>query len=543
MARPDRSRINTRAPGAPGQTGGGDKARAKQLCERYKRALTDRRKVEHLWNEVIDYTMPHRVGTLDSGETDRRTDLIFDETAVVGADELVAQLVDGLTPAFSDIFRMSPGPRFPEALRAPNIQRELDEIQAYLHTVLRQSNFQAEMQEYYYDLIIGTGNLAVWDGGKPGKIEFQAQSLTQLAIDRGPGDSVDGRFRERPVQLRHLKAEWPKATLSAELQQRLKHKDTDSVQVIESFTRDLKRKDTEVWRYEVVVKDTEDVIFADDIEGDGSQPIITTRWSKAPSDLYGRGPLMRVLPAIKTANFLIELTLENAQMAIGSMWLYDDDGVINPDTITMEPGAWIPRRKGSSVEPLTSQGRFDISSMSLEEMRGNIRRGLFLEDYDRGGKTPISASEAVFRKQDNNRRMAAAFGRFQAELIFPLIRRVVHILRKQGAIELPKLDGQEIDLQVVSPLAQAQQFQDVEAFMGWAGAVGQAYGPESVSLLSKQEEVAAWLAQKHGMPAHLVRTQRELAQRMKQVADGMNQLPTDENGAPQIPNLKPRQSL
>ena len=54
--------------------------------------------------------------------------------------------------------------------------------------------------------------------------------------------------------------------------------------------------------------------------------------------MYGRGPLINALSAIKTTNLTIELILENAQMAISGIYQMDDDGVINPDTINLS--AW-----------------------------------------------------------------------------------------------------------------------------------------------------------------------------------------------------------
>jgi len=532
---PQGKAVNTTIPLPDAGGASNDGSRARTLIERQQRAVSTRDQVKSIWDEVIEYTMPHRRTSEEQSEGDRRTDLIFDETAVVGTSEFVSLLVDGLTPNFSNIFKLQPGPRFPDELKSPELQRELDGITDYIHRVLRQSNFASEVQEFYYDLAIGTANMAIWDGGGPGKVTFSAESITDLVIDRGPNDTVDGRFRSRKVKLKHLKQEWPKAKLSDPLQRRLKNGDTDEVTVIEAFTRDWSAKDTETWLYEVVVKDETEVIHTDKITGNGSQPILTARWGKSPRDLYGRGPLMAVLPAIKTVNFLIELTIQNAQMAIGGVWQYDDDGVINPDQISFEPWSMIPRRVNSTgIEPLQTQARFDVSNLVVDDMRTNIRRGLFLEDFDGGGKTPISASEAVFRKQDNNRRMASAFGLFQGEFILPMIRRVVHLLRQHGVIELPRIDGQEIDLQVVSPLAQAQASQDIESLTRYLGTVGQAFGPDAVNFAVKQHETMTWLAQKEGVPSHLVPTQREIAKQIEQVKQAAQQVPTDQNGQPMV---------
>ena len=39
------------------------------------------------------------------------------------------------------------------------------------------------------------------------------------------------------------------------------------------------------------------------------------RWLKAPGETYGRGPVAKALPDIRTANKVVELVLKNASIA------------------------------------------------------------------------------------------------------------------------------------------------------------------------------------------------------------------------------------
>ena len=80
--------------------------------------------------------------------------------------------------------------------------------------------------------------------------------------------------------------------------------------------------------------------------GNGSNPFICFRWSKCAGEVYGRGPLINALSAIKTTNLTIELILENAQMAISGVYQMEDDGVINPDTIQLSPGIYHTKSYG-----------------------------------------------------------------------------------------------------------------------------------------------------------------------------------------------------
>ena len=76
-------------------------------------------------------------------------------------------------------------------------------------------------------------------------------------------------------------------------------------------------------------------------------------------------------------------------------------------------------------------------------------------------KTPMSATEVAERMADLSRQIGSAFGRLQAELVNPVLQRVVYILKKQGRIKIPVINGREIKIKSSSPLAQAQHQQDV----------------------------------------------------------------------------------
>src|SRR3546814_6808214 len=64
---------------------------------------------------------------------------------------------------------------------------------------------------------------------------------------------------------------------------------------------------------------------------------------------------MKALPDIKTANKVVELILKNASIAVTGIWQADDDGVLNPATVRLVPGAIIPKAQGSAgLTPLAA---------------------------------------------------------------------------------------------------------------------------------------------------------------------------------------------
>ena len=266
------------------------------------------------------------------------------------------------------------------------------------------------------------------------------------------------------------------------------------------------------------------------MNGIGSNPFICFRWSKCAGEVYGRGPLFNALSAIKTTNLTVELILENAQMAISGIYQMEDDGVVNPDTINLVPGTIIPKAMGSAgLQPINAAGSFDVAQLVLNDMRNNIKRALYNDMLGDPNRTPASATEVAERMADLSRRIGSAFGRLQVELVQPVLQRVIYILKKQGRIEVPTLNGREVKVRSVSPLAQAQANADITSVSRFLELAQGAFGPEMMQVLINSEETAAYLAKKFGVPDNLVRD----AEERKEIVDLMQQMQQGQAQAPQ----------
>ena len=196
----------------------------------------------------------------------------------------------------------------------------------------------------------------------------------------------------------------------------------------------------------------------------------------------------------------------------------DDDGIINPDTINLVPGTIIPKSPQSGgLQPIQSAGRFDVADIVLSDMRLNIKRALYNDMLGNPDRTPASATEVAERMADLSRRIGSAFGRLQAELVQPVLQRVIYILKKQGRIDVPTVNGREVQIKSSSPLAQAQHQQDVATIDRFLGLMQARVGPELLNVMIKQEEVAKFVAKKLGIPEELIRSQQEMEAVMQQM--------------------------
>jgi hypothetical protein len=236
----------------------------------------------------------------------------------------------------------------------------------------------------------------------------------------------------------------------------------------------------------------------------GSSPFISFRWLKGAGEVYGRSPVMTVLPDIKTVNKVVELILKNASIAVTGIWQADDDGVLNPANIRLVPGSIIPKAVGSAgLTPLQAPGRFDVSNLVLDDLRGRIRHTLLVDRLGPIASRQMTATEVLERNNEMTRLLGATYGRLQAELLTPLLARAIAILRRRGEVPNITLDGRTIDLQYKSPLARIQARQDVQNTLLWLETTAQ-MGPEAVRTVDVPA-TARWLGDRLGVPGQLIR--------------------------------------
>ena len=133
------------------------------------------------YEEAYEYTMPQRESFYDETPAERRTDKIFDETAVVGIQEFASRLQSGIVPTFARWANLEAGTDIPdEAQEEVNVQ--LDSITKYIFELLGSSNFNQEVHETFMDLAVGTGVLMVEEGDAVNPINFTAVPLSQVSL-------------------------------------------------------------------------------------------------------------------------------------------------------------------------------------------------------------------------------------------------------------------------------------------------------------------------------------------------------------------------
>ncbi|OUU63396.1 MAG: hypothetical protein CBC24_09170 [Candidatus Pelagibacter sp. TMED64] len=498
----------------------------KLVMDRYKKAKGRWMSWSDIWEECYDYVLPQRESFFQESSGSRRTENIYDETAVVGLPKFASRLQLGFFPPNGRAFKLAPGPELPKEMRSRSLDQELDRITDLLHEGLRNSNFNAEFHEGLQDLGMGTMNLLVESGRFVGDLHFSSVPPTNVAILPGAMDSITDWFRwNNECDITDVKHRYPYAKFSDRMKEIQRRDPRRKTKIIEATIYDSKDRFKDEYNFYLVSETDKEILFKSTMRGTGSIPWITTRWSKSGFEVWGRGPLLQAMPAIKTLNLTVQLILENAEMAIAGSYVYDDDGVFNPDNITIQPGTFIPRSPGSSIDSLQSPSRFDVGQLIIEDMRRNVRKALFIDELDTrpNAKTPLSATEVSERLADVARDMGAVAGRMQKEFLQPLVQRIIQIYTEQGLLDIPKVDGRELRIVPVSPLLRAQDQQDVSDFVRFQQTVAGTFGPEITPALYNQDAVIKFLADKFGISQDLLANKQQVDQNIQMAMQLMQQ--------------------
>jgi hypothetical protein len=273
----------------------------------------------------------------------------------------------------------------------------------------------------------------------------------------------------------------------------------------------------------VIDRASDHIVFAQSFE---VSPWVVFREYVVPGEVLGRGRVMQVLPDVKTANKVVEYTLRNAALSISGVYTATDDGVINPYNVRLEPGTILPvgsnDSSNPSLRPLARAGDVNMAVLVLNDLRNNINKALFAEPFGEIDQPVHSATEMALRNQELVQNSGSAFGRMQTEFVEKIIKRTVSILKSTGKIPPFNVDGKEVTIKHTSPLARAQDQDDLVALNQYLATVAQ-LGPEILNLAVKTEDMPAWIAKRLGVEQKLIRDEAEKAQIKEQMAQMMQQ--------------------
>jgi len=490
---------------------------AEEVLARQELAQRKKEDFRNLYEDCYEYALPQRNlydGYWEGGVGgQKKMKRVFDSTAINSTQRFANRMQSGIFPPQRNWCRLEPGSDIPKNRHA-EAQAALDMYSERMFSSLKQSNFDIAIGEFLLELCVGTAVMMVQPGDDINPINFIPVPSYLVSFEEGSDGQVDNVYRRMRIKAESIERQWPDAKIPSELAEAIKNKPTEDHELIEATVLDVKRGD---YCYHVIHKKSKAEIVYRRTE---VSPWVVSRYSKVAGEVYGRGPLITALPDIKTLNKTIELQLKNASLNIAGIYTAADDGVLNPNTVKIIPGAIIPVARnggpqGESLKPLARSGDFNLSQIVINDLRQNIKRILLDESLPPDNMSARSATEVVERMKELSQNLGSAFGRLINETMIPVVTKMLQVLDKKGMINLPlKINGLEVKIAPVAPLAQAQAMEDVESVLKFAQ-IAQAMG-QAGQMAIKQDEMIDYIAEKLNVPQRILNSPVERAMMQQQ---------------------------
>ena len=507
-----------------------------EIKKKYDKTNTHKRQWRNIYEDAYRYALPMRNlydGYYESAPGQDKMSRVFDSTAIQSTQRFANRLQSGVFPPQRNWCRLTPGEDIPKEQHT-EAQTILDNYAERMFSILRQSSFDQAMGEFLLELAVGTAVMLIQPGDDVTPIRFTSVPTFLVSFEEGPHGTVDSVYRRIRKPFRLLDMEYPDINIPDEMAQRYAGDENENVDLIEA-TYYMKEDGT--YCYQIIDESGQYELLSRELK---SFPWVIARYMKASNEIYGRGPVLTALPDIKSLNRSIELTLKNASLSIGGVFTAADDGVLNPSTVQILPGAIIPVARnggpqGESLRPLPRSGDPQLSQIVANDLRQAIKRIMLDESLTPDNMSARSATEITAKLSELSQNLGSAFGRLINETMYPVVRRTLEIMDERGMIQLPlKVNGVQVKIVPTAPLAQAQNMERVQEVLQFAQIVQQT--PMGQFVL-KQDAFLDYLAKSMAVPSEMITTPMERMELQKQ-AMAMAQAQAQAQGQPmeQQPN-------
>lgn len=526
----------------------------------FQKALVERNLWVGLFQMAYAYCLPNRNQFYEYGRKTpgmQKDIYTFDTTAPIALRTAVAKMQQIVMPPQQQWLRRilkenSKNILQEQGFETDELQKSVDRRNRTIFDYIHNSNLELVVQECFYDIMISTGVIQVVkneDDDDP--FTFYSIPLQELYLCSMRDGSTLGTFRQNDIMtIADILSTWPEAKIPAAIQAASEGNPAYECKTIiegEVYCGKELNKSTGKFRkkYVYVVMLGGEIIFK---EFRYMSPWVVARMNKLPGESYGRGPVLDGLAAIGLVNGMCRHEVAASALAIAPPVLAFNDNVFNPYEYQIAPNQVLvcaPTQSGAwPIQQLQMDIKLQYHQVQLNDLRQQIQLCLYGNPLGPIDAPPKTATETAYRQRQYAELVGGAFPRMFKELLYPIYERVEKILEEKGLIEPLPVPREMLSLRYVSPIAQAQFFDEVQLFTQFFTIVQQIMGPEKGTLSIDVTKLPEYLCEKMGFDASIVNSSREIqdmVQEMVEQASAAAQQQEEMQGAqamaqaPQIP--------
>lgn len=481
-------------------------ANANEICKRLERLRALRQPHEYVWKDCFDHSFPMRGSGLQGNTLTAQQGMdikarLVDSTATDSGRILASSLQGGMTPASGRWFELDVHQADDQA------KLWLDESADQLHEEIHNANFDSEGFEAMLDMVAAGWFAMYIEEDKGGGLVFDAWPIAQvLAASTKASGMVDTVYRSYALNAAQCVSDFGEANVSEFVRKKAMLEPDEMIEIVHAiYPRTIYADGAKMARNMPIASCHVEVQSKLVVRESGYEemPVVVPRWSVIPNTCYATGPMFDVLPDARMINEMKRMDLASADIAIGGMWIAEDDGVLNPRTIKVGARKVIVANSVDSMKPLLSGSNWQLADERIAQLQASIRKLLMADQLQPQNGPAMTATEIHARIALVRQQLGPMFGRMQAEYLNSLVTRCFMLAFRAGIFGPPpeSLAGRAFTVQYISPLARSQKLEDVTAIQSFNATIAQtaAVHPAVLDLIDFDEQTRT-LANGLGVP-------------------------------------------
>jgi hypothetical protein len=441
-----------------------------KLYRRWQAMQTERSSWWSHWQDITTNIMPRsgRYFRQDRDKGNKRSNLIYDNTAIKAHRTLGAGLMAGATSPARPWFRLATND--PSLNRNQNVKIWMDAVTKIILEIFAKSNTYRSLHGIYEELgAFGTGGSIILPDFDT-VIHHYPVTIGEYCIAQNFKGQVDTLYREFEKPVGSMVREFGYDNCSPMVQNQYDKGVLDTwVPLIHAIEpredRDVRKKDSKnmPWAsYYFEVGTRPDKFLR--VSGYKKFPAVVPRWDLKGGDIYGNSPGMEALGDVK------QLQQEQLRKSQGIDYqtkppLQVPTSMKNRDIDIMPGGMTFVDVAGTATQ-IQSLWNVNLNLQHLladiQDVRGRIREAFYADlflmlansvDYRK------TATEVAELQEEKLLMLGPVLERLQNELHEPLVEIAFTAALEAGILPQPpeELNGMDLNVEFVSMLAQAQR--------------------------------------------------------------------------------------
>lgn len=462
-----------------------DTVPTQQLQARYAQLKTERASWIAHYKEISENILPRsgRFFVQDRNKGQKRHNTIYDNTGTRALRILGAGMMSGATSPARPWFALAASD--PDLAKYAPVKLWLADVTRLMHRVFEQSNTYRSLHGMYEELgAFGTGSAIILPDYQ-NVIHHYPLTAGEYCIATDYQGRVNTLYREYQKTAYELVTEFGLDNCSATVRNLYQRGTLDAwVTVVHAIeprnSRDLSKKDAKNMPFRSIHYELggENDQFLRE-SGFKEFPAVCPRWATAGGDIYGNSPAMEALGDIK------QLQHEQLRKAQGIDYktkppLQMPTSMKNRDVETLPGGiSYVDMNSPNSGIKTAFEVNIDLSHLlqDIQDVRERIKSSFYADLFlmlANDTRSGITATEVAERHEEKLLMLGPVIERLHNELLDPLVDQTFSRMLSAGIIPPPppELHGQDLNVEFVSMLAQAQRAIGTNAIDRYVGSLG-----------------------------------------------------------------------